>query len=85
MYHISGAENILPDYVCRSSSHCPEKNCQVRKFIEESVDYTINSLSVEDILNGKMRMPFTSLPAWKNAQKTDQELKRVYSQLATGS
>ena len=30
-------------------------------------------------------MPFTSLPAWKNAQKTDQELKRVYSQLVAVS
>ena len=27
--HISGAENILPDCVCRNPSHCPEKNCQV--------------------------------------------------------
>ena len=85
LHHISGAENILPDYVCRNPSHCPEKNCQVCKFIEESVDYAINSLSVEDIQNGKMQMPFTSLPAWKNAHKTDQELKRVYSELAAGS
>ena len=76
-HHISGADNILLDYVCRNPSHCPEKNCQVCKFIEESVDYVINSLSVEDVQNGKMQMPFTSLSAWKNAQKTDQRLKRV--------
>ena len=85
LHHISGAENILPDYVCRNPSHCPEKNCQVCKFIEENVDYAINSLSVEDIQNGKMQMPFANLPAWKIAQKTGQELKRVYSQLAAGS
>ena len=32
-----------------------------------------------------MQMPFTSLPASKDAKKTDQELKCVYYQLAAGS
>ena len=41
LHHISGAEDILPDYVCRNPSHCPEKNCQVCKFIGETVDYAI--------------------------------------------
>ena len=85
LHHLSGSDNILSDFGSRNPIDCVNESCQVCRFVQESSDLSVNSLTVSDIQNNLAKMPFTNVPAWKSAQKADADLKRVFAQLSAGS
>ena len=44
----------------------------------------LKKISVDEIVDGSVRMPFYNMEAWKDAQKHDKDLKRTFSQLSSG-
>ena len=85
LHHLSGSDNILSDFGSRNPIDCVNESCQVCRFVRESSDLSVNSLTVSDIQNNLAKMPFTNVCAWKSAQKADADQKRVFAQLSAGS
>ena len=45
----------------------------------------INQVTVEDVLSGTIRMPYTDKKAWQAAQHDSQSLRRVHAHLTQGT
>ena len=66
--HIAGVENLPSDYASRNPKECLDSSCQICKFIVALEDSVVRSLSVSDVLQGSVKMPFTSRAAWQATQ-----------------
>jgi hypothetical protein len=85
LQHISGSANMPADYLSRSPMECSERNCQVCRFINESQDAAVYSVTVADIISGKQQMPFTNTASWKVTQQDCASLRRTYAHLSQGT
>ncbi len=83
--HISGIANIPADYASRNPQECPDHSCQLCKFIAETEYSVVRSITVQDVVNGYVRMPFTSRVAWLASQHECPDLRRVHSHLSQGT
>lgn len=83
--HISGLANLPADYASRNPLECSDQRCQICKFICETEDSVVRGLSIDDVVNGSTRMPFTSRAAWHAAQQDCPNLRRVHSHLTQGT
>jgi hypothetical protein len=66
--HISGSYNIPSDFLSRNPLTCDTKNCQICKFITETEESVVRTVSAKDILSGHAAVPFTNRTAWKSLQ-----------------
>ena len=64
---------------------CTNENCQVCKFLSVESEIAVKSLNTEDVISGNFKMLFTNHVSWKIAQEEDNDLRRVYSHLLSGS
>ena len=78
-------ENLPSDYTSRNPKECLDSSCQICKFIVELEDSVIRSLSVRDVLQGSVKMPFTSRAAWQATQLECPHLRRTHSHLSQGT
>ena len=85
LQHIAGTDNLPADYLSRSPMECKDSNCQVCKFIAEADNPKVCSITVSDVLQGKVPMPYTTGNTWKNIQQNCNVLRRVYSHLTQGT
>ena len=85
LYHISGKDINISDFISRNPFECANANCQVRKSLSVELEIAVKSLNTEDIISGNFKIPCTNHVSWKNAQKEDNDLRRVYSHLSSGS
>ena len=61
---------------------CVNHDCQICNFIKESMECTVQRLTVTDVIEGKLPMPFTSRAAWKSTQQDCASLRRAYAHLS---
>ena len=79
-----GVEMYSSDYYSRNPVKCENKRCQICKFAYEMETQgdeaipMIATVTVEDIEQGRMTMPFTQRSAWLKVQKND----KMHQQLA---
>ena len=66
--HIKGSNILLTEFGSRNSVNCDNSQCSVCKFIDESENVAVNSISVADIIKGNIKVPFSSMPAWLQIQ-----------------
>ena len=83
--HIAGAANLPSDYTSRNAASCPDHNCQVCKFVFLMEDATVRGVCVKDIIEGAVRMPFTSRAAWYATQLECPDLRRSHAYLKNGT
>ena len=83
--HISGEDIPLTDFVSRNPIECSDNSCQVCQFVQEHLNIAVKQISVEEVVSGSTKMPFYNMQAWRDAQKEDKDLKRVYAQLRSGT
>ena len=83
--HISGAYNLPSDFLSRNPLSCDSKVCQLCKFIEESENSVVRSVSVKDVLSGQSPVPFNNKTAWKTLQMECPDLRRVHAHLVNGT
>ena len=62
--HISGAAILPSDFTSRNAAACENETCQVCSFISRTRDSVVRAVSVQDVLQGNVHLPFTSRPAW---------------------
>ena len=73
---MAGKEIKLVDYISRHPNICKNERCQICKFNKEQVDIgdnvaKLNSVCIEDIINGKLQTPFLQRQSWIQAQTND--------------
>ncbi len=83
--HVSGENIPLTDFASRNPIECNDKTCQVCEFVNEHLNIAVKQITVDDVVNGNARMPFYNMVAWREAQKNDNDLKRTFSQLRSGT
>ncbi|XP_021361288.1 uncharacterized protein LOC110455461 [Mizuhopecten yessoensis] len=83
--HIAGIANLPSDFASRNPIECLDSSCQVCKFIAEMEDSVVRDVSVNDVLELTIHMPFTSRAAWLASQHRCPDLRRVHSQLSQGT
>ena len=54
-------------------------------FITRTRDSVVRAVSVHDVLQGNVRLPFTSRPAWLAVQSECPDLRRTHAHLAQGT
>ena len=61
--------------VIRHPFQCSEQRCQICQFSskleKDNINPTVNSVKVDDILDGSIRMPFNQKSAWLKVQNDD--------------
>ena len=80
--HILGINIHLTDFASRNPIECSDHSYQICKFVGETAETLVRTVSVEDVVKGQVRMPCISRPGWLNTQKECSELKKVYQYLS---
>ena len=83
--HIAGVENLPSGYASQNPKECLDSSCQICKFIVELKDSVVHSFSVSDVLQGTVKMPFTSCAAWQATQLECSHLQRTHCHLSQGT
>ena len=84
--HIPGSVNLPSDFSSRHPLKCnsPE-SCQVCKFVQESPEEVLNTITISDILNGKAHIPYTNRSAWKEVQSQCPDIRKVLDHIKKGT
>lgn len=87
LQHISGTSNELSDYLSRNPAECnlDHEHCQICSFTKEQMSATVLSISVSDVIERKVAMPFTSPLAWRSTQQECPDMRRAYAMLRQGT
>lgn len=83
--HVSGAANALSDFSSRNAPECQEPNCQVCTFIQRTEESVVRTASIQDIVQGVAKLPFTSRPAWLAIQSECPDVRRTHAHLRQGT
>ena len=83
--HVPGAAIFPSDFASRNAAACENETCQVCSFISRTRDSVVRAVSVQDILQGNVHLPFTSLPAWVAVQSECPDLRRTHAHLVQGT
>ena len=83
--HVSGSAILPSDFSSRNAPDCEDLACQVCSFVKRSEDSVIRRSSMQDILNGTVRLPFTSRTAWLAIQSEDSSLCHTHAHLVQGN
>ena len=83
--HVSGAAILPSDFASRNAAVCENETTQVCSFITRTSNSVVRAISVQDILKGNVRLPFTSRPTWLAVQSECPDLRRTHAQLVQGT
>ncbi|KAJ8027709.1 hypothetical protein HOLleu_29738 [Holothuria leucospilota] len=83
--HLAGRVNIPSDFASRNAPECTHPTCQICSFVGLSCDMTVLKTSVQEVISGNARLPFTSRPAWKAIQSECSEMRRTHAHLSQGT
>ena len=83
--HVSRSAILPSDFSSRNAPDCEDLACQVCSFVKRSEDSVIRRSSMQDILNGTVRLPFTSRTAWLSIQSEDSSLCHTHAHLVQGN
>ena len=85
LQHLAGKANLPSDFTSRNAPDCSESTCQICTFVHEMEDSVVRSVSLQDILDKKSNLPFTTRSAWLQIQNDCPDLRRVHAHLKQGT
>ena len=83
--HLKGALNLSADFQSRNTPSCELPSCQICSFVRELSESVVRSVSVNDIISGKVSSPFASRNAWKSIQEECLDVCNAKNLLKRGS
>ena len=83
--HLAGSANVPADFASRNAPPCHESKCQVCSFISQLEGSTVHLTTIEEVLSGHKRIPFTSRNAWGRIQSECPDLRRTHAHLKQGT
>ena len=85
LQHLRGEQNTSSDFASRNPQSCSGSGCQICSFVNDLSDSVVNSVSVSDVISGKINMPYLNIAAWKSVQHDCQTLRRAFAHLTQGT
>ena len=73
------------DHASRNAPNCKSEACQVCSFIARTEDSVVCQVTIQDVISGKSRVPFTSRPAWQAIQTECPDLRHTHTYLKLGT
>lgn len=73
------------DFASRNAPDCNEPQCQICSFIIQTEDSVVRSASVQDILDGTTKLPFTSRSVWIKTLSECPDLQHVHAHSKQGT
>ena len=73
------------DFASRNAPDCDGAKCQICSFIQVMEDSIVGAVKIDDVLNEKWRLPFTTRSTWRDIQTECPDLRRVHSHLKQGT
>ena len=83
--HVSGSAILPSDFSSRNAPLCQDNTCQVCSFIHRTEESVVRQASIQDIINGNARLPFTTRTSWLAIQSECKDLRRTHAHLAQGT
>ena len=83
--HINGCRNLPSDFQSRNPPLCESSCCQICKFVEEASNVVVQSITVDEIMSGHVRVPYDNRAVWRKLQMECQDLSKVYNHLRNGT
>ena len=83
--HVSGSAILPSDFASRNAPPCEDEACQVCSFAKRIADSVVRQASIQDMLTGSARLPFTSRTAWLAIQSECADLRRTHAHLIQGT
>ena len=76
--HIPGSLNVVSDFSSRNPVTCPSpSSCAMCKFVAEEMNSVVQRITVEDILTGRAKVPWTNRTPWRDIQEECSTLRKV--------
>ena len=85
LQHLAGKANLPSDFTSRNAPDCSEPTCKICTFVHEMEDSVVRSISLQDILDKKSNLPFTTRSAWLQIQNDCPDIRRVHAHLKQGT
>ena len=82
--HVAGSAILPSDFASCNASKCDNPTCQVCSFIQRTEDSMVLRASVQSILSGTAKLPFTTRAAWLALQAECPDLRRTHVHLTQG-
>ena len=83
--HLSGAANTPSDFTCHNTEPCTAVNCQICNYIAHMEDSVVCGVSVQDVLSGTTKLPYSNRSAWCETQSECLDLCRTHAHLSQGT
>ncbi|KAK3083239.1 hypothetical protein FSP39_017533 [Pinctada imbricata] len=83
--HLAGSANVPSDFASRNAVDCHEPRCQICNFIAQTEDAVVRSISVQDVINNKIALPYITRSAWFAIQSECPDLRRTHAHLKQGT
>ena len=83
--HVSGSAILPSDFASRNAPPCDDEACQICSFIKHTQDSVVRATTFQDVLDGNVKLPFTSRSAWKGIQADCPDLRRTHAHLIQGT
>ena len=83
--HVSGASILPSDHASRNAVECTEPSCQVCSFVRQCETSVVRTATVQDVIQGSTKLPYTNRPAWLQIQTECSDLRRVHAHLVQGT
>ena len=80
--HLAGKANLPSDFTSRNAPDCNEPNCQICAFVNDSA---VRDVLIQDILDNKSSLPFSTRSSWLHIQSDCPDLRRVHAHLKQGT
>lgn len=83
--HVAGSSILPSDFASRNARECDDPTCQICSFVRFAEESTVRQANIQDITDGKSRLPFTSRGAWNVIQAECPDLRRANAHLRQGT
>jgi hypothetical protein len=83
--HVAGSAILPSDFASRNAPPCDNKTCQICTFVSDSRESVVRITSIQDVIDGKVRLPFTSRTAWLSIQTECADMRRTHAHLMQGT
>ena len=83
--YICGVANMPSDHASRNVPDCNKPNCQVCSYVQRIEESVIRQINVQDVISGKVCLPFTSRCSWLSIQSECADMRRTHAHLRQGT
>lgn len=83
--HVSGQAILPSDFASRNAPDCNNPSCQICTYIHLQEDSVVRYITTQDVLSGKIKLPFTSRAAWLSIQSECPDIRRTIAHIRQGT